>query len=112
MTSRINQLNFHINNNRTWDSKWFSKNNYKYNLIEDLNIRKIVIPKTVKNAIRFNKNVKLIYLLIIDIVYSLFAILLVFPHIYSLFYLGSTLYIVEQVLQVRLYSLRYNFRIS
>ena len=42
MTSRINQLNFHINNNRTWDSKWFSKNNYKYNLIEDLNIRKIV----------------------------------------------------------------------
>lgn len=49
MGQKVNPIGFRLGINKTWDSKWFSKNTYSQWLKEDMSIRKYV-EKNCKNA--------------------------------------------------------------
>lgn len=49
MGQKVNAIGLRIGINKTWDSRWFSKNEYADRLLEDLKIRRF-IKKSLSNA--------------------------------------------------------------
>ena len=45
MGQKVNPIGLRVNVNRTWDSRWFSKDEYADKLHEDIKIRKYVMKQ-------------------------------------------------------------------
>jgi small subunit ribosomal protein S3 len=51
MGQKVNPVGLRLGINRTWDSRWYSKNNYAKNLHEDLNIRRFLADRLKKGEV-------------------------------------------------------------
>jgi small subunit ribosomal protein S3 len=51
MGQKVNPVGLRLGINRTWESRWYSKNNYAKNLHEDLSIRRFLIERLKKGEV-------------------------------------------------------------
>jgi small subunit ribosomal protein S3 len=51
MGQKVNPVGLRLGINRTWESRWYSKNNYAKNLHEDLNIRRYLVERLKKGEV-------------------------------------------------------------